>query len=556
MASTDRDVLLVLYRSTDGPNWKDSTNWDTDAPLADWHGVVVNGPGRVVELCLISNNLRGQIPWELGNLTALQFLRLEENRLHGPIPPHLGNLVAMTFLNLRWNQLIGHIPPELGKLTALEFLSLEENQLDGFIPPELGNLTELTSLWLSGNSLTGPIPLQLGKLSAMTTLNLRGNQLTGPIPPELGKLAALKFLFVQDNALTGGPRHEESLSEWKSRLQDELAEQEKRRLQAMQQIRDALIALYRSTDGPNWKNSTNWGSNAHLSEWYGVEANAHGCAVKLCLDANNLRGHIPKELGTLMELTWLVLSNNELTGPIPKELGALSNLEDAWLHNNNLTGFIPPELGKLAALKHLYLHENRLTGPIPKELGALSNLKRIWLQVNHLIGPIPPELGNLSALTSLNIRENELTGGPAENESLSEWKTRLRVKQEQAKLDHAKQSRIHDDYPRVTAPTDRDALLALYRSTDGSNWKNSPNWGSGPHLSQWHGVKVNHQGRVVKLFLDTNNLRGHIPKELGVLSELTWLALGDNELTGPRPPPSALPTAHRPEIRSPPKWLG
>ena len=59
MASTDRDVLLVFYRSTDGPNWKNNANWGTDAALSDWYGVKANGEGRVLELSLGYNNLRG-----------------------------------------------------------------------------------------------------------------------------------------------------------------------------------------------------------------------------------------------------------------------------------------------------------------------------------------------------------------------------------------------------------------------------------------------------------------------------------------------------------------
>ena len=59
MASADRDALLALYRSTDGPNWKYKGNWGTDAALSDWYGVYVNDEGRVVGLWLNGNNLRG-----------------------------------------------------------------------------------------------------------------------------------------------------------------------------------------------------------------------------------------------------------------------------------------------------------------------------------------------------------------------------------------------------------------------------------------------------------------------------------------------------------------
>ncbi|CAN0571569.1 unnamed protein product, partial [Laminaria digitata] len=59
MASTDRDALVALYNATDGAHWKRKTNWNTSADLSQWHGIKVNGQGRVVELHLSDNNLRG-----------------------------------------------------------------------------------------------------------------------------------------------------------------------------------------------------------------------------------------------------------------------------------------------------------------------------------------------------------------------------------------------------------------------------------------------------------------------------------------------------------------
>ena len=58
------------------------------------------------------------------------------------------------------------------------------------------------------------------------------------------------------------------------------------------------------------------------------------------------------------------------------------------------------------------------------------------------------------------------------------------------------------------ASTDRAALLALFRSTHGSGWKNSNNWNTTAPLSEWYGVYVDHEGRVVKLWLPDNNLQG------------------------------------------------
>lgn len=69
MALTDREVLLVLYRSTDGRNWVNKTNWGTNASLSRWYGVEVNGKGLVIKLTLDKNNLQGILR------TTLRFAR-------------------------------------------------------------------------------------------------------------------------------------------------------------------------------------------------------------------------------------------------------------------------------------------------------------------------------------------------------------------------------------------------------------------------------------------------------------------------------------------------
>lgn len=59
MAQTDREARVALYNATGGPSWKIKTNWDTDADLSKWYGVNINYQGRVVQLQLYDNNLRG-----------------------------------------------------------------------------------------------------------------------------------------------------------------------------------------------------------------------------------------------------------------------------------------------------------------------------------------------------------------------------------------------------------------------------------------------------------------------------------------------------------------
>ena len=394
--TADREALVALYNATDGENWGNNENWLSEEPLEDWYGVTV-GDGRVTGLHLWRNQLTGSIPAELGDLSSLTQLSLNNNRqyvretrafeggLTGSIPPELGNLSSLTVLWLGGNQLTGPIPTELGNLSSLTGLGasryLGGNQLTGSIPSELGNLSSLTGLSLFNNQLTGSIPPELGKLSSLTGLNLFNNQLTGPIPTELGNLSSLTGLSLGGNQLTGT-------------IPSELAD---------------LASLTGLSLGGNQLTGPIPSELGDLSSLTG-----------LSLGGNQLTGTIPSELADLSNLRSLSLFNNQLTGTIPSELGDLSSLTVLWLGGNQLTGPIPSELGNLSNLRFLYLGGNQLTGPIPSELGNLSNLRSLYLGGNQLTGPIPPELGNLASLTVLDLGGNQLTGPiPSELSKLS-----------------------------------------------------------------------------------------------------------------------------------------
>ena len=91
--AADRAALAALYHATDGPNWKEDTNWlRDDAPLGQWHGVTVDFAGRVTSLLLQENGLAGRLPVELASLDNLERLHLGRNALEGPIPISLANL--------------------------------------------------------------------------------------------------------------------------------------------------------------------------------------------------------------------------------------------------------------------------------------------------------------------------------------------------------------------------------------------------------------------------------------------------------------------------------
>ena len=408
--ATDRAALVALYNATGGATWKNKTNWLTDEALSEWQGVTTDMSGRVTRLYLNGNELSGEIPAELGNLTSLQFLYLNANELSGEIPAELGNLTSLQFLYLNGNELSGEIPTELGDLTNLQQLSLWGNELSGEIPAELGNLTSLQLLFLSQNMLSGEIPAKLGDLTNLLQLYLNANELSGEIPAELGSLTSLQTLILHSNQLSG-------------EIPEELGDLAN------------LQTLYLSRNQLSGEIPAELGDLANLLQLY--------------LNANELSGEIPAELGDLAELQRLYLNSNELTGEIPSWLMNLTGLLELSLWSNQLTGMIPPEVAPAqdrAALRVLYnatgganwtdntnwlsneplsewygvstdeqgrvdelrLSANGLTGTIGAELGVLTRLTGLYLNDNELTGTIPPELANLTQLQVFDIRNTGL----------------------------------------------------------------------------------------------------------------------------------------------------
>lgn len=335
---SDRDALIALYNATDGQNWSSNWNWLSNEPVYEWFGVtseITHGRVTVTKLNLSMNGLNGEIPSELGNLTNLEVLDLGLNKLSGEIPSELGELAKLKILDLKWNELNGEIPPELGNLsnlmnmdlainqlnsripselsdlTYLTYLSLSGNQLSGQIPPELGNLTNLTDLYLSRNQLSGQIPTRLSHLSNLRTLDLSENQLTGKIPSELGNLENLTEMRTVGNRLSWGVEFEPGI----------IAD------------RDALVAFYNATDGPNWDENENWLSDRPVGEWFGISTGADGRVATLFLSYNGLKGNIPPELSNLYSLKELNIHGNDLQG-IPTEIGNLANLKSLVLSEN------------------------------------------------------------------------------------------------------------------------------------------------------------------------------------------------------------------------------
>ncbi|XP_050271535.1 MDIS1-interacting receptor like kinase 2-like isoform X2 [Quercus robur] len=281
---------------------------------------------KLKDLYLPANNLTGNLPLWLANLTQLETFDISSNLISGSIPKELGNLKNLRDLDLSANAFSGEFPLSLANLTQLERFNISSNLISGSIPKEFGNLKNLSTLDLSNNTLTGPIPFTIGHFTNLRTLSLAWNQISGSIPAEIANCISLNNLTLSHNYLTG------------------------------------TISFDMS--------------NLYL-------------LVYLDLSYNNLSGFIPRTINHLTVLETLSLNWNQINGSIPTEIIDCQSLRHLSLSHNSLSGYIPSHISDLHFLNAIDLSHNNISGDIPFELGDSPSLELLDFSYNNLTGNIP-----------------------------------------------------------------------------------------------------------------------------------------------------------------------
>ena len=321
-------------------------------------------------------------------------------------------------------------------------------------------------------------------------------------------------------------------------------------LQSVADDRAALIALYNSAGGANWRLSTNWNTTEPLDTWHGVTTDTNGRVTRLDIWLNNLVGQIADELGDLSKLEYLDLRSNNLNGQIPSRLGDLASLTHLNLGANKLTGAIPGALGGLSNLKHLSLGSIPLSGEIPSELGNLSNLEYLLLSGNvnpnvagsGLTGEIPASLGGLTSLTHLLLGYNRFTGTiPGELGGLSSLQE-FRIPHNQlsgeipsqlGNLSNLQLLLLQNNLLTGEIPSELGNLSNLEYLDLSSNANPDV---SGTGLTGEIPASLGRLTKLINLRLNSNGLSGAIPSELGSLSSLGYMYLYENQLSEEIPP--------------------
>ncbi|VEU36171.1 unnamed protein product [Pseudo-nitzschia multistriata] len=451
---SQRFIAALFYFAMNGNDWIDQYGFLDESHVCDWNngpssdpvGIACDSLDKITGFVINENNLRGQLPRELQELTDITILQLRANDIYGTLPSELGKLSLLEEIDLRQNELVGTIPesifnlPEIkrilllrnsqlggtipasiekasnlemisiqrcdvtgslpstiGSLSRLFFLTFLHNSLTGTIPDSLVNLSKLEVLELSENKLTGHIPPLSGQ-DSLYYISLYDNKLTGSIPTTLGDLPTLMFLDIRDNRLNGTIPHGIGLNR---NLVTFFAENN--------QLTGTLPSFSSNAGLLQAVNLSRNKLSGDLNNIFG-QGGSVARLVNINLAHNSFVGSISPSIGRMNSLSELNLRGNSISGTIPTEVGLLRELDTLILQDNDLTGTLPEELGLVEQLVYLNIASNQFEGTIPDTLVLLSRLTVLDLQSNDLMGSIPTIFGQLSNLDELYLHSNNLVG--------------------------------------------------------------------------------------------------------------------------------------------------
>ncbi|XP_043714963.1 leucine-rich repeat receptor-like protein kinase PXC2 [Telopea speciosissima] len=227
---------------------------------------------------------------------------------------------------------------------------------------------------------------------------------------------------------------------------------------------------------------------------------------KMNFSMNRLSGLLPT-FGGFGGLQYLDLSFNFFAGSIDSQLNGLIGIRSLNLSFNQFIGSVPTQLGKAMVLEELELANNYFKGQIPEDLMNYTSLVLLDLSSNQLSGSFSDRIGQLSKLETLLLFSNNLIGRILEN--LSRYLRNLDLS---------------------------------YNNLSGSipsNFLSPPNlkYVDLSHNSLEGRIPSNISQSLIRLRLGSNSLDGPIPSLAdGKLSQLTYLELDNNRLTGLVPP--------------------
>ncbi|PRQ18580.1 putative leucine-rich repeat domain, L domain-containing protein [Rosa chinensis] len=197
----------------------------------------------------------------------------------------------------------------------------------------------------------------------------------------------------------------------------------------------------------------------------------------------------PQSLSKLTLLTELKLSECNLPDVNLRSLSFINSstsLQLLDLSVNHLNSSIFYWIANVSSnFVHIHLSYNNLKGPIPDVFTSMLSLVTLYLSSNQLEGGIPKGFQNLCSLELLTLYRNQLS----EN--------------------------IEDSVKTLSCA--ENTLETL-------DWGFNQFWGSLPDFTRFSKLSV--------LYLDSNQVNGSVPENVGQLSSLETLFLSENSLSG------------------------
>ncbi|KAF5475298.1 hypothetical protein F2P56_007115 [Juglans regia] len=478
--ATDQAALLALKFGISHPDPDHNilaSNWSANTSVCSWIGVTCGSKHhRVIALNLSYMGLEGTIPPQIGNLSFLVSLRLRNNSFHGSVPNELSRLYRLKNLNFGFNNFNGEIPSSLGLLSKLRDLFLFGNRFTGAIPQSISNMSSLERIGLAFNGLSGYIPSSLFNISTLKQIDLGDNKLSGPMPSILFNMPSLQKIDLYSNELSG-------------RL---------------------------PTDTFDHLPNLQWLQLSHNRFYGGLPSTLFSCKQLQYLSVwfNNFTGIVPPAIGNLTMLTTLYLAENNFAGAIPNEIGHLQNLENLNIGDNHFSGPIPFEVFNITTLQIIGMPLNNLSGPLPSNLGLfLPNLQRLLFGGNELNGTIPSSISNASQLTHLDLSTNSFSGfipNTIGNLGLLQY--------------------LNLEFNNLTIGSPE--MNSLFSSLSNCIYLEILSFTENPLNAILPNSIGNLSTSLQKMLLGGCNIKGSIFQDIGNLSSLTSLDLGDNELVG------------------------
>ncbi|KAL0009130.1 hypothetical protein SO802_010632 [Lithocarpus litseifolius] len=194
LSSCNISEFPYFLKSMENLNTLDLSNNQINGSIPTWLLEVKMDSLSYLNLSYNSLARIGHLPWK-----NLQILDLHSNLLEGPLPvPPLDTY----FFSVSRNNLTGEIPLLICNLSSLQYLDLSYNYLSNMIPPCLGNLSNhVIDLDLQSNNLHGTIPSTFAKGCYLRSLKLNGNQLEGSLPQSLVHCRKLEVLDFGNNKI-------------------------------------------------------------------------------------------------------------------------------------------------------------------------------------------------------------------------------------------------------------------------------------------------------------------------------------------------------------------